>query len=383
MLDVALKEMAKQFKVVDGGQLVIDKLVVVYLKPDTEEPFRAKKTFFSRLDLQDQNALIKMFKKVVAGKVDKNLYTLAFKEDETSSQEPINDLLNATSLDDFANKTEYFVANILDTYDYDKDVCLHIANVRYDTEDQSFNFIIGTVNFATQPKSSYVLDIADENDQGDFTLKNYLQPIIKLTPENGFMYPSFIDKSTLDMNNVLVYNAKTNVTPVVFVDQVMGAEIKFTAKEERDFFKEILRKAVGVIKPTELSSLYESIDNVYGSIEDEFDRLMSKSDFTRILNSVFGELEADLDVIYEEVIGVQDYSFKAPNILPAMDKKSIEIRSDRAQINIDPISLRTVKQVKTDEGQKFLLIKITGDSTAEGISFESDEIETITFNNEE
>lgn len=382
MNEAALKELRKHFKNADTSRIAVKEMIAVYLKPETEEPIYVKESYFERLDEDDKNHLMRNFKKILTGGVDKKVFELRFNEDDTldsHTQDTLDTMLQMESLQDFAIESNPIINKLIDSYTYETDVVFHLIRFELDTEEQIIPFILGTVNKVEQPKGQYVLHYGD-GDNKDFTTTYSTDPIINLTsPIDGFMYPS-MDGDQANVNRIINFHKKANETNPTFISTVLNAEIVLTARQEKTYFNMILKKMLGdKVKPKVLHQIYSSIHRTFETEEETEHRVLHRGQLLRILEAQIDELAADIEDVFEDVIGVQNYGFKVDNITPDFSKKSLEIKSDEAEIRINPKDLNKVRQVRSEDGNMFLMVEILSDSSADGLSFDSDEIPTIIF----
>lgn len=382
MNEAALKELRKHFKNADTSRIAVKEMIAVYLKPETEEPIYVKESYFERLDEDDKNHLMRNFKKILTGGVDKKVFELRFNEDtslDSHTQDTLDTMLQTDSLQDFAIESNPIINKLIDSYTYETDVVFHLIRFELDTEDQIIPFVLGTVNKVEQPKGLYVLHYGDGDDK-DFTTTYSTDPIINLTaPIDGFMYPS-MDGDQANVNRIINFHKKANETNPTFISTVLNAEIVLTARQEKTYFNMILKKMLGdKVKPKVLHQIYSSIHRTFETEEETEHRVLHRGQLLRILEAQIEELAADIEDVFEDVIGVQNYGFKVDNITPDFSKKSLEIKSDEAEIRINPKDLNKVRQVRSEDGNMFLMVEILSDSSTDGLSFDSDEIPTIIF----
>lgn len=380
MNEAMLKEVKKHMKADDNSVITPSNLVMAYIKPDTEEPLAVKSVYFEQLDLDEKQMILSTFGKVISGKINQKIYELDFKEDsDLHTQDVLLEMLDPTNQEDFATGANTIINKIIDNFLYEHPVVVSILKFQYSTEEEIFNFIIASVNKAENPKGVFVLDM-DRHGNADFISKYYTDPVIKLsTPEDGFLYPS-VETGSLNVNKIISFHKKKDEINPSFVDKVLDAEIILTAKQEKNYFNSILRQSLGdSVKPAVLAEIYTVIAHTFDLEEELSERVLHKGQLQRIFEAKVEGFDADLDVIYEDVMAVQNYGFTIDNILPDFGKRSIYIKSDEAEIAIEPKTLNKIRQVKTEDGETFLMIRVTNESTADGIVLASEEIPTITF----
>lgn len=382
--EAMLKQIKKNMKADDNSVITPSNLVMAYIKPETEEPTAVKSVYFEQLDLDEKQMILSTFGKVISGKINQKIYELDFKEDATNmevghTQDMLLDMVDTTEMEDFNANANIIINKIIDNFMYEYPVVVSILKFQYSTEEEIFNFVAASVNKIENQKGVFVLDM-DGQGNGDFISKYYTEPIIKLsTPEDGFLYPS-VETGSLNVNKIINFHKKKDEINPLFVDKVLDAEIVLTSKQEKNYFNSILREALGdSVKPSVLAEIYTIIAHTFDLEEELSDRVIHKNQLQRILEEKVEGFEADLDHIYEDVMAVQNYGFKVDNILPEFGKRSVRIKSDEADISIEPKTLNKIRQVKTEEGETFLMIRITNESTADGISLASEEIQTISF----
>lgn len=381
MNETRLKEIRKHFKNSDTSRIAVKEFISAYLKVDAEEPLYVKQSYFEMLDEDDKGHLMTNFKKVLSGGLNKKVFELRFREDaEESTQDTLDTMLLTESLQDFAIESNPVIQRMIDNFDYDTDVVVNLIRFELGTDEQTFTFVLGTVNKIEQPKGKYVFQF-DGSRNGDFTTEYPTNPIINLTsPIDGFMYPVPEDDA-VNVNKIINFHKKANETHPRFVTEVLTAELVLTAKEEKNYFTSILKQLLGdKVKPQVLHQMYSAINQAFLTEEDTDQRVLHRGEVQRLLEGLGVELQADIQHVYEDVLGLQNYGFKVDNIIPDFSKKSFEISSDEADIKINPKDLNKVRQVKSEDGQMFLMVELNRDSTsADGLSLDSDEIPTIAF----
>lgn len=382
MNETQLKEIRSHFKNSETSRISVKEMVAVYLKKDTEEVFHSKECYFEMLDEDDKDFLMKNFKKVLSGGLNKNVFELRFNEEveEDNTQDILDTLLLTENVRDFAIESNAIIAKIMDNFTYDTDVVVHIIRFELDTEDQIVPFVLGTVNKVENPKGVFVFN---DDAQRDFTTEYGSNKIINVTsPIDGFMYPAFEDGQA-NVNKIINYHKKANETNAVFIGNVLNCNVVLTAKQEKTMFNMILKQALGQkVKPRVLANIYSIIFRAYETEEDMDQRLLSRGELERILESQNIEIQGDLQHTYEDVIGVQTYSFKVDSIVPDFSKKSVTIETDEADVIINPRHLDRIRQVKDENGEMYLMVKLNRDSSTEGLSLDSDEIAAIEFSEE-
>lgn len=383
MHEATLKAVRKTMKISDASPINPKRMVIAYLKPETEEPVFVKETYFQRLELDEQEMLMKTFKKVTTGALNKKIYELSFSESHNGhTQDALESMLDSGAMTDFAVESQVLIQKILDNYTYESDVVFQILEMEIPNGDQTWSFIVCSINKVEKPKGIFVFDPAgiDTGDgENEFTTKYSTDPVVNLSsPLEGFLYPS-VEDGGLNVNKVLYYNKKANAISPLFVSEVLNAEVVLTASQEKTYFNDIMKSAVGSLTAQTLYNVYDSIQQIFIAEDDSENRRLHRGQLDRVLHAHIPDFDKDLQEVYEEIMGIQNYGFSVDNILPEFGKPSLTLKSDYADVKIDPKKLRNIKQVESEDGKMFLMIEIHNDSTADGIGLVSDKISTIEF----
>lgn len=372
-----ISKVKKQIKV-DPSHLALKDIVSVYIKKDSEEIFHAQHGYFEMFDEEEKAQFVKTFKKVLTGAFNKKIFELRFDEDaDAPSVDTFREMLDTNSAQEFASASNDFVQKIIDNNNYDTDVVIHIVRCEYETQEQTLTFLLGSVNKIEKPKGEFTF-----NDMsGEYEVSFSTSLVVNMTsPMDGFMYP-VVEDDDLNVNKILNYHSKNNKTNTTFIVDVLNCNLIMTAQEEKDLFNQILKEVLGSkVKPKTLHKIYSVIYEMYRIEEDEDDRLIERRIVQQVLDNVEGiELRRDLEEVYEEFIGQINYEFKVDNVIPDFSKKSVQFENSDTEVNIKPDSLDKVRPVRDENGNVFLLLEVGQDMSTEGINIDSDDVETIKF----
>ncbi len=369
-----LANLRKEFK--DGSYMLpIKEIHTVYLKKDNGEIITQDSRVLGRMDVDTRELYLSNFKKILTGTIDSKIYELNFRSEAYSTTQDIlqKTLNKQISMSDFIDE---IVTKIANNFNYDTDIVINFIKAEYyqankNVDDQvneyvqSTEFILCTINKVEVPKRVLKFDYAEM----EFKTNSSLDVTVNLnSPLDGFMYPSFDDEGCVDMNKIIYYSHKAKGLNNMFVNDVLGCEIKLTAAEEKTYFNWILKTI------TEDNIEPWVLQNVYEDIIEKMDR-----DGTEVklgienIKEIFEDNDIDTKLLQNafEEIGDANYRFRAENVVPDFGSKSIEIQSDNLTIKITPRCLRQVNQIKDEKGRKNLNIVLSEDVLINGMGIQT------------
>jgi hypothetical protein len=380
-----LAALRKEFKE-DSYKLHLNEIYSVYLKKDGCDAVFAEMNIFEAFDSEKKELYFENFKKLLSTSLDTKSFELEFMNEYDAEEENTRTILyNALNNEDKSNIHESFdkvIAYISQNYKYDTDVVVTFVLVDYlmsvnegrddydegqDDSISKFNFVICSVNKVEFPKKNIIFDYINQR----LVPNSSTEVIINLhAPIEGFMFPS-ISNGYSDISRVLYYTQKAQELEGVFVQNVLECKTKLTAKNEKECFHNILATVVGEkIKPEFMQDVYEELAEKVE--EDEEVETISKEDIKSILETKGIEVACEVDDAFEQICG-EKKEFRAENILPKFNNKSIKISSGTLDISISPSDLASVKQIRGKDGKKYLKIEITEDMDLNGLILETEE----------
>ncbi len=405
-----LADIRKEFKL-GAYMLPIKEVYSVYLKKDNGEIITRELNHFEMMDIEKQELYLENFKKILTGTLDSKIFELDFKNESTIEQ-----LSNDESLDDESAQEENtdstqqilykalndnnesivsymdaIVSKIAENYTYDTDIVINFLKAEYykgnkkrsmeadesiDDFVQSIEFILCSINKVDVPKKVLKLDYSDLT----FKPNSALDMIINLkSPLDGFMFPS-ICAEYIDVNKAVYYSSKAKQMNNIFVEEVLGCNVKATAIEEKESFNAILNTVVGgSIKPDTMQEIYERINEkleMEEEIEDDEEPTVNMKEVESVLKESGIENTEVVKSAFEEICG-SDYEFKVKNILPDFKSKSIKIENESTNLTITPRDLSSIKQIIDKRGRKCLLIELNEDVQINGFKLETEEVDYI------
>ncbi|MGM8216494.1 DUF4317 domain-containing protein [Bacillaceae bacterium W0354] len=369
----------KQFKV-DNDLLRVKDIFNVYIMKESSEIYHHQSLPFEMLEQEQQELFMGNFKKVLSGQLDEKLFELKFqREIENSSQLILHQGLLSQETDEWKNHMLQLVEKMLDEKQYEMDIVVTFIRGEYmkpmkagneeaeaserDTV-YSHSFILCSVNKTQDPKKELLFDYVEK----EFKYNIVVDPIINLkAPISGFLFPCFTDNAA-DVNRVLYSAGKANDLDYHFIEEVLNAEETMTAKEDKIVFEEIVKKVAGEqINTTTLSNVYDEIQRVVDENDDDEIPKLDYRDVEHVLTSS-GVKDVNTEKVeeaFKTVIDDEKHEFKASNVVPKYNKKSIKIETKAANISVSPQDLRYVRQVQMG-GKLYLMIELEENPLIEG-----------------
>jgi hypothetical protein len=375
----------KQFKL-NNDLLVIREIFNVYVQKESGDIYHHFSQPFGMLEKETQELFLANFKKVLTGDVDTKLFELKFQHGvEGSTQTLLFQGLHSGSQD-----WQEYMLQIVEkmfahaVYEFDTVVTFIRGEYRKptrkrnmeseeggDDEVYSSHFTLCTLNKTDQPKRALVFDYIEK----EFKPNNASDPILNLAaPLSGFLFPAFNDNAA-DVNHILYYAGKVNQPDESYIETVLNCEETITAAEDKDIFEVILNKVVGDQVDTRvIANVYEEIDKIV-QVSKEADESnppkLDYKDVSRILevSGVENVDEAKVEHAFKAVISDEKHEFKAKSLVP----KSIKVKTEVANISINPKELKNVKYIMYN-GKRCLLIEIDEDVLIEGFKLETESL---------
>lgn len=369
----------KQFKL-DNDLLNISEIFNVYIMKESSEIYHHQSLSFDLLEEEQKELFMNNFKKVLTGQLDEKLFELKFQRDvENSSQLILHQGLLSQDTEEWTNYMLQLVEKMLKDHQYEMDIVVTFIRGEYripmkprndEAEESerdavySHPFILCSMNKTQDPKKELLFDYVEK----EFKYNIVVDPVINLkAPVSGFLFPSMTDNAS-DVNHVLYSTGKANELDYHFIEDVLNAEEIMTAQEDKVVFEEVVKKVTGdQINTSTLSNVYEEINRVMEENEEEDPPKLDYKDVETVLKSS-GVKDVDQEKVesaFKTVIDDEKYEFKASNIVPKYNKKSIKIKTKIADISVSPQDLKYVRQVQVN-GKVCLMLEVEENTVIEG-----------------
>ncbi|WP_277674448.1 DUF4317 domain-containing protein [Piscibacillus halophilus] len=369
----------KQFKL-DNDLLNISEIFNVYIMKESSEIYHHQSLSFDLLEEEQKELFMNNFKKVLTGQLDEKLFELKFQRDvENSSQLILHQGLLSQDTEEWTSHMLQLVEKMLKDHQYEMDIVVTFIRGEYripmkprngEAEESerdavySHPFILCSMNKTQDPKKELLFDYVEK----EFKYNIVVDPVINLkAPVSGFLFPSMTDNAS-DVNHVLYSTGKANELDYHFIEDVLNAEEIMTAQEDKVVFEEVVKKVTGdQINTSTLSNVYEEINRVMEENEEEDPPKLDYKDVETVLKSS-GVKDVDQEKVesaFKTVIDDEKYEFKASNIVPKYNKKSIKIKTKIADISVSPQDLKYVRQVQVN-GKVCLMLEVEENTVIEG-----------------
>jgi hypothetical protein len=377
-----ISALRKEFKE-NSYKLNLKDMYSVYLKKDGGVFIHSEINYFDSFELEKKELYFNNFKKILSSSLDTKIFELEFQNNEEETAPALlYKVLNSEDKEIMEGEINKIISKLTEEYTYESDVILTFVKGQYfqgqtkrnveadEAEDDQlgvYNFILGSVNKVEFPKKSMIFDYTNRQ----IVPNSSLEITINLnSPLDGFIFPA-INNGYSDINKVMYYSSKAKEMNRTFVENVLNAKLKLTAKDEKDCFHSILATVIGEkVKPEVIHDIYVGITEKVK--EDEEMQTISPKDIEDILKLKGIEETNSIDMAFEEVCGAK-CDFKIDNIIPDFNSKSIKISSETAEITLTPKDLSLIKQVRNKKGNKCILIEITEDMEINGLRIQTEE----------
>lgn len=370
---------------VNNSKLQLQEICSYYIKQESKDILCSEELYFDMMDEEKKELYLKNFKKVLSGKIDSKIFELEFKDNKLGQNLTQKNMFDTLSTQDFKEATANIVAKILEeTCEiYDRDFMISFIrgevyksarkenNEIDDEKFYSLGFFIGSICPIIMPKQSLKFDFEEREFKTSIPMNVTINTD---SPYEGFMFPSFTEDAA-ETDKVVYYTQKENKPNSLFVEKVLDCEFKSTAQADKERFLEVVRDVVGAeIEPEVVSNIYEEIGRRL-EVEAESGEvsLIGLKDMERILENSGVDTTEKLRSSFLDIMGEENYEFKASSIAPNNKTKSIKIDNNTAAITIGPQDLKNVRQV-TKDGIRYLMIRIDDKATLEGFDLVTEEL---------
>lgn len=368
------KEVSEIKKQLTPANCALTRICCCYVDNEKQQRMTMKEAF-APLPEEEAFKYFEILKKVLSGKIGKNLINLAFplEEEKSGTCHPLLMGLRDTELsdDDLLNE---FYEKIVGNYVI-SDGCgylILLVHGRYDipgkasdgtdmfdASDEVYNFILGAICpfKLSKPGLSYSPDKNRiENNDRDMMVE---------LPLHGFLFPAFNDR-TSDIHEMLYYTKAAEGAQEDFVKSVFGCSLPMTPGEQRDAFQLICDELYGG------NMEFEVAKAINGNLSDLLEERSYSTDGDGISmyelktvlekSGVEEEKLEEFDKVYARTLK-QDQTLSISNIIDA----------DKFQIDTEDIVIRTkpeyARAVKTRiiDGRPCIVIETEGNVTINGM----------------
>lgn len=317
--------------------------------------------------------ILSILRRSLSGGLGRNLIDVSFSNQQVleSEEHKLLTTLRSSSLSD-NDAVKLFFEKVISTLDIEGSYFILLANDRYDIftygadgekneSPEMFSYIICAICpiKAAKPTLGYNLS---ENK-----FKNIIRDSIIGSPEIGFMFPAFEQKSA-NIYGALFYTRDVSLAHQEFIDAIFKADMPKPATEQTESIAEILNSTVAEECSLELiqavqGQLLELAADHKANKEDEPLKLTSK-DMGSLLRfgGVPEETIGEFTERFEEDFGTTA-ALPPSNIL---DIKKFEVKTPEVTVKVSP-EYSDLVETRIIDGTKYLLIRADGDVEVNGI----------------
>lgn len=323
---------------------------------------------FLNLEEDEYFKYLDIAKKVISGTISNNLLELNFKASEdlvNDRQVSLMQLKTSALKDD--NLLNDFYKSIIDNYDYTGNfliILFHDAydvitktsdNLNIDESEEIYEYILCALCpvSLSEPGLRYY---EEEN-----TIGARIRDWVVEAPQNGFVFPAFINRSS-DVNSVMYYTKNAKNTHPELMENSLGCEIKQTATIQKEAFQSIIKdsyvadeKAANKIfmeVQENLSNMIEEHDSIYGDTDSE-PLSISKEEMQNLLTesgvpeAITKKIEKSFDENFKDQIPL------AENLIDKKTLKENEQRKKEEHLIKEVVRLQEkIEQVKEEASIK-------------------------------
>lgn len=335
------------------------------------------------MEPEEAELYLKLLKKALSGTLGKNLLDIGFsvKQVEESDEHKLLQALRLSHLGD-ENLRSLFYKRVIDSLDMGEDsYVILIASDSYDIpfkgnddeiweegSNEVFDYIICCICPVKDAKAS-LRYYADEQSFRGASSGHVLG-----TPELGFMFPAFDDRSA-NIYNALYYSKNSSDIHEEFISAVFNTEeVPLSAGAQKNVFSEVLCESLGkecsleVVKAVH-GQLRERLQLHKESKDPELPEIYVEDVDDILKNS--GVTEEKIDYFNEACRrGFGENTVMNPNNL--MESRKFEMVTPEVKITVDPEHTYSIK-TKIIDGSKYILIPVGEGVEVNGIDISVEE----------
>lgn len=371
MINSEILEIRKQFK---HENCSITKVSGCYVDGDKQIKTKFTESFLC-LPEEETFKYFEIFKKTLSGTIGKNLINMEFPMETEFNGGTQAFLLK---LRDSELKEEVlvdeFYQKVIDMYDYVGNYLILLLYAAYDVpgktsdkllmddaSDEVYRYILCSICPVKLSKPG--LSYNEDTNQ----IQKRIQDWVVGAPNNGFLFPSFNDRST-DIHSVLYYSKESEELHNDFVDQLLGCRLPMSAGGQKETFQNLIVETLGE------DCEYEIVKNIHDKLNEIIEEHKMKEipeplvlDKTEVKNifsesGVIEEKLQDFEQNYEKATG-ENVSLLAANIAST---RVFEIKTPDVIVKVNPERTELV-QTKMVDGRKCLVIEINDQVEVNGI----------------
>lgn len=366
------KEIQEIRKTMTKDRCVIDRMTGCFVAEDGTIITQLKQTFRA-LQEEELEKYCELFRKILTGKIGKNLFTMEFplqEENAGGNQDRMFRMLQSDYTDEELNNA--FFTHILENLNLAGRHLIILAHGVYDvpgrtsdgidmddTSENVYSFMVCCICPVVEVKEGLCYDeetLSFINKRSDLGVQ---------MPELGFLYPAFHDRGA-DIHSILYYAKKEDERHPELMDGLIGGDMPVTESVQKELFTELVEQTLGRDCDFEnVKNLTDALDEMVKQNEDSEEPLeLGKTEVRRILNDtgIAPKALEQFEEAYDQEVG-EGKTFRAENIA---GRTVMEIKSPSVKISVKS-EMSSMITTKVIDGREYILIPVQDDIELNGI----------------
>lgn len=324
---------------------------------------------------EEQEKYMGLLKKSLSGALGKNLLNLSFatKQVMDSEEHRLLSALRKSELKDAVLRDEFYkcIINSIDMEDsnylillaYD---CYDVPRRTKDGSEEDSGEVFKYILCSVCPVKSGKAQLGYDAEEKRFHSSVMSQ--IVASPELGFMFPSFDDRSA-NIYSALFYSRNTNEAHQDFIDAVFKTNVPMSAGRQREVFSSVLSEAAdNKLSYDVVQSVHEQLSEriaLHKESKDPEPLTISTAQMGEILeNSGMSPEQAESFCAKAERDFGEEAELRPANII---NSKKLEICTPEVKISVDP-KFGYLVQTQVVNGKKYIVISADAGVEVNGIA---------------
>lgn len=357
-----IAEIRRQFSI---DRCAITRICGCYVDGEKNKCASMREAFMS-LPEEEEFKYLAMFKKMLGGKLNKNLLNVEFPLQQELNGECQAELLklrdNKLKEDELV---EEFYDKVIENYICAENyyiVLIHGAydipgrstdnKEMFDASDEIYEFVMCCICPVKLSKAGLSYDVNKNR------IENRTRDWVVDVPTHGFLFPAFNGRSA-DIHGCLYYSKKSDNAQNEFAKAILGCDIDMNSDDQKKAFDNMVAEVLG-----DNGSVHDLL-NIYGNlyqmmVEHEFDAeslTLDKTDIKKLMSISISDEKcmSNFDAAWDSWVG-KAVVLPAENIVGG---RKLKIACGNAQIQIDSQYSDFIR-VKNINGEMRLTIPVDG-----------------------
>ncbi len=346
----------------NSGFFTLNHIVSVYVDP--HKNVRCKDNKLYALIPEDEGAvMLETLKKVLSGRVGKNLTEYAFPREEYEEDGAQNVLYAAVKgklEDELAN--DKLIARIINNMEYEMAYTLIMGYCTYNINEDGDEYSFIAAAICPVCTEDYGLMF----DGKAIAKKANADLIISRTPTDGFLFPVFSDRAP-DVNNVMYYTKSPQKPNLSIVEDVLGCNFVMSFQREKETFRQVLTDvAADELSYTVITQVNEILRDIVNNAKNETELpIIDENKLHSILfdAGISSEKLDSLHAVFKEKVGEAD-GLTAENLV----ESKVVLSTPEITVNINRYATDKVR-TSVIGGRRCLVIDLDDPSvTVNGVN---------------